>query len=573
MRQTVSWPMPPAPKVTVPISVCFTKSTIMVLFSIIKTLICIILGIFLGGFCEDDNGGGGTDPPDEEPLSSCPSEEGTQASFRISSKTRVSIQKSSGLCTLSAVADDGTFIPVGRSYKSNNWELSGSRFAILEVGSWSCGGSSCDTDLPGPYTYVLHRRSTDTVSSAAAAVRFLERASFGATPDQARSLDFSSYIRSQVNESPTYHRNFYRKHANPRWDYHQPEFASVDTPCASDRTLWRTHIVSIKDRKAFVDATENNGVWSISVGGHVRAIKRDLRFERDDRFLTSGFGHEVCSRFEELQRGKLRLRVQSGQCSDARGEEDWFVDFETDERPPNVLSQTLPPLSDSVWKRVSDQVPQYMLEADIASCDGLQASGVDGAPIFAQTSAGEWLIYEPRVLIRENTIDNPISDGGLSFLETGKTAYCSTAPRTFLNEAGCRYAESACNQDNEAVSGGAVVCGSRGEVSNDPALGDNWLDISSISDSTRAAEFGLPRDATATSDLARQREFIWSEIALKAPDQLVRHHFFSLAEIQLTFGLIAKATTCCLDFVSDFCLAESICRCFCSAHRRILDLL
>lgn len=496
-------------------------------FSLIKALICLILGFLLGSFCDDDNGGGGgggggTDPPDEEPLSSCPSEEGTQASFRISSTTRVSLQKSSGLCTLSAVAEDGTFIPIGRSYKSNNWELSGSRFAIYEVGSWSCGGSACDADLPGPYTYVLHRRSSDTVSSAAAAVRFLERASFGATPDQVRSLDFSSYIRGQIAEDPTYHRTFYRKHTNPRWDYHQPEFASVDTPCASDRTYWRRHIVSIKDRKALVDATEANGVWTVSIGGHVRAIKRDLRFVRDDRFLTNNFGHEVCSRFEELQRGKLELRVQSGQCSEARGAEDWIVDFETDERPPNVLSQTLPPLSDDAsWKKISNQVPQYMLEANIASCDGVVASGVDGPPIFAQTSAGEWLIYEPRVFMRENTLDNPISDGGLSYLVSGKTAYCSNAPRSFLNEAKCRYAENSCNLDNEAVSGGTVVCGSRGEVANDPELGDNWLDMSSIDDSDRAQQLGLPRDSTSRVDLARQREFVWSQVALTATDQLV----------------------------------------------------
>jgi hypothetical protein len=71
------------------------------------------------------------------------------------------------------------------------------------------------------------------------------------------------------------------------------------------------------------------------------------------------------------------------------------------------------------------------------------------------------------------------------------------------------------------TTGGAVVCGSRGEVANDPTLGDSWLAMSSIN-FFRETELSLPRDFTPFSDFARQREFVWSEIALKAPDQLVR---------------------------------------------------
>jgi hypothetical protein len=105
-----------------------------------------------------------------------------------------------------------------------------------------------------------------------------------------------------------------------------------------------------------------------------------------------------------------------------------------------------------------------------------------------------------------------------------RTKYCSNAPRTFLNEAGCRYAAgAACTSQNRpvVVTTGAVVCGSRGEIANDPALGDSWLDIASIGDDGRAREFKLPRDFTFISEFVRQRELVWSQIALTAPDQLV----------------------------------------------------
>jgi hypothetical protein len=520
----------------------------MNLFELFRAFFCVIFGFLLGDFC-DDNNNGGPDDPDQLPAN-CPAEEGTQTQFRLTAPTTsVSIAKSTGLCTLSTLAGDGTYIPIGRSYDSNDWELLGSSFAIQQVKSWTCSGgsSSCTVVLPGPYAYVLQKRAISTViDSSAAAVRFLERASFGATPLQARStLDYASYIRDQVGVAPTYHRQFFRQRMNPRWDYHQPEFASVESPCGTANTYWRRHILSIKDRRKLIRANLINGpFWSLTVDGHLRTVKQNLRFTPSDRALMNNTDHEFCSLHDEIRRGDFEVRVTTGQCTDVRAE-DWVVAFETVTRPPQVVSQDLPVFRNgtgSAWRAISDQVPQYMLTTTLAesACAGLSAAAigaVKGPPIFAKTSDGVWLIYEPRVVLERNTIDNPIADGGLSALADERTKYCSNAPRTFLNEAGCRYAARACTSQNMMVTTGAVVCGSRGEIANDPALGDSWLDIASIGDDVRARELNLPRDSTPVVDFVRQREFVWSQIALTAPDQLVSLACFCGAFSSLTIVL------------------------------------
>ena len=69
-------------------------------------------------------------------------------------------------------------------------------------------------------------------------------------------------------------------------------------------------------------------------------------------------------------------------------------------------------------------------------------------------------------------------------------------------------------------SSNVLVCGSPGEISNDPSLG-------SLFDVT-ASEM---RDTTSSSDLARQRENVWATIAVEAKDQLRQRMAWALNQI------------------------------------------
>lgn len=69
-------------------------------------------------------------------------------------------------------------------------------------------------------------------------------------------------------------------------------------------------------------------------------------------------------------------------------------------------------------------------------------------------------------------------------------------------------------------SSNVLVCGSPGEIANDPSLG-------SLFDVT-ASEM---RDTTSSGDLARQRENVWSTLAVEAKDQLRQKMAWALNQI------------------------------------------
>ena len=86
-------------------------------------------------------------------------------------------------------------------------------------------------------------------------------------------------------------------------------------------------------------------------------------------------------------------------------------------------------------------------------------------------------MYDPHTRLLENTAQNLALDGGdTNQTNSNKFVMCSNVPRTFQNEEHCQlYTNpSAChNQKSDLVPNGVgtVVCGSPGEVSNDPTLG------------------------------------------------------------------------------------------------------
>jgi uncharacterized protein (DUF1501 family)/uncharacterized protein (DUF1800 family) len=157
-----------------------------------------------------------------------------------------------------------------------------------------------------------------------------------------------------------------------------------------------------------------------------------------------------------------------------------------------------------------------------------------GSLLFAKTSDGIWLQHDPRIDMETNSISSPLPDGGNALLQAKKTLYCSNAPRSFFNEGQCVMSSiPACRPGStnaSAATTGTIVCGSSGEITNDLSLGDNWLDISSI-DTDRSAAIGLPADITSTESFSRQREFIWSDVALNAKDQLRQRIAFALMYI------------------------------------------
>ena len=65
-------------------------------------------------------------------------------------------------------------------------------------------------------------------------------------------------------------------------------------------------------------------------------------------------------------------------------------------------------------------------------------------PIFGrsmnfETGVQEYLLFDPKLLLLDNPVENPLQDGGgLLHYETKGKTWCSNAPRNFLNEDNCK---------------------------------------------------------------------------------------------------------------------------------------
>ena len=70
------------------------------------------------------------------------------------------------------------------------------------------------------------------------------------------------------------------------------------------------------------------------------------------------------------------------------------------------------------------------------------SSAAPGPTIFGFAN-GQYLAYDPRLVLETNTVENPLWDGGgTAVVETNGQMMCSNAPRSFINEDHCRLSTS-----------------------------------------------------------------------------------------------------------------------------------
>lgn len=89
-----------------------------------------------------------------------------------------------------------------------------------------------------------------------------------------------------------------------------------------------------------------------------------------------------------------------------------------------------------------ESITDYILQEDFQGCDSIPSPyGVSGGQP-GPTIFGKWndiaLVYDPRLVLEENTVENPLPDGGGAAVhETNGQMWCSSAPRSFINEDQC----------------------------------------------------------------------------------------------------------------------------------------
>jgi len=467
----------------------------------------------------------------------------------------------------------------------------------------SNGYNYCSNQLAAGTYFLQQRHAVSTVDPIA---RFLEQATFGTTrallqellaeqnnnrstsgtSDNENDSVYTHFLQNQFTTPPTLLREYFRRRANPIWRFDKPEFAvrAGGDPCRDPHSYWRRTLFTVKDRDAtvtfrrrvvVVEQNLNNTYWTIAVNGHIRATgvpkvewasdnpsREQPAFEEGDYRYCSTDERTHRGEFRVFGRGACRRIVEAHlmvQLDD--GDDDGAAAAEGVQGPPIiVVSETLPPLADaSFWQQhlpfaSNTLTADYQTKQSINSVVAVAAcvpppdnnnNYYESPPIFAKTEAGEWLMYTPRLEMRDNTLEVPLVDGGSAALTEGRTRVCANVARTLFNEAHCIPSAAACavgsfDDTTTAATTGAnntnstpviMVCGSPGEVSNDIQAGDHWLDVASVPPDEKATRLGLPADTTNSRDFERQREFVWADAVLSANDQLRQRVAWALFQI------------------------------------------
>ena len=158
--------------------------------------------------------------------------------------------------------------------------------------------------------------------------------------------------------------------------------------------------------------------------------------------------------------------------------------------------------------------------------------------ILGTNSAGEQFHYEGYAVLEENTVENPLADGGASNLlfagtvkpNTLEKLSCTNAAMDFTNIDSCRISAGVTcvstaldhywveSKSTENV----LVCGSRGEAGNDPAI---------EATSTNMFRFFETGGGPFAGGLGQQKRNVWSMVALTATDQLRQRVAWALSQI------------------------------------------
>jgi hypothetical protein len=136
--------------------------------------------------------------------------------------------------------------------------------------------------------------------------------------------------------------------------------------------------------------------------------------------------------------------------------------------------------------------------------------------------------------VAENSVGSPLADGGASKLphaELPGRIYCTNAAMDFTNIDSCRLADGvACvtqafgknTRDAPVTTEGVVICGSNGEAGNDPNI---------PASKTNRFKFFETASSVFNNGFGRQKENVWSMVALEAPDQLRQRVAWALSQI------------------------------------------
>ena len=437
-----------------------------------------------------------------------------------------------GLCTLIKITtDDDTghqhLTPAGRAYDGLPWEA----VQPLRL-PFKCVDAHCIVTIPEfdrseEYYLVSYRHS---LSHEQEMSRLLQQTSFGPTFEEIQSMVASNmsaaqYVQQQMEEPPTLHRSYYRRNTQARL-YESYSVGKPRHPCEK-YSRWRRFAFTVEDRYKRLTVSSEGPPYLLSVDGFVRTEVMEL-----NNFARSSEGVLIPGGYDGMICGK-------GASDDAVGGESIRI---TDDKlrcrasgipnPPIQLREStilahnisLLVLEDDKLKAVNNERAGRdelisLVDLDDPLCDEVPSEG-SVKPFFARLHDGSLYMHDPYLMLKDNTPDNPLVEGGQWGSVPG--VLCPSAPRNLMFEDDCvlSNSEDCCSASGDSGPG-SVVCPSPGEEANDPE-GDNLFDMT----------HNREADGTGVrTDFEWQRFSLWMMVGLSANDQFRQRVAWALYNI------------------------------------------
>ena len=368
-----------------------------------------------------------------------------------SSGGTIGIAKSQAVCVLNKVtgpqnaaggrflieASSASFAPVARSYEGNDWEAAAGFHGSIAI---TCDDSTsiCELRLPplkNGESYQLQGLAAHLYSERDQVARFLEKATFGASPADidkiATNSRIVSWVRDQMSENTTpatYHRVFYRSYLNARFE--TPDQHGIVTHPCQKGTKYRMYTFSEKDSNRFVELITIGSKRVVKIGGNIRTVV--LSVKTVDGLDYPDGHHKVCRRpdnphIDDSSEKNSKVELQhpvsgckavhfNGRYGNPRLRFDPSIGA-----PPNhlidlsgseaILQPHMPELYGG--QSYSPAVQEIMLMSDLEldQCKSFGITGNPEDPVFA-TYKGEVWIHDPRFVVFDNTVEAPKFDAG-----------------------------------------------------------------------------------------------------------------------------------------------------------------
>jgi hypothetical protein len=199
-----------------------------------------------------------------------------------------------------------------------------------------------------------------------------------------------------------------------------------------DYIWWRDSYITV----------EGHGPYILKVDGVFRTQTDTLYIVDDHSYIFDPtFQYRLCNDPQDFVGGNLYIEIEDGQCKKTQNPKVNVGSYEA----VHVLNLTQYELEriDVYLNGEQYIIREALTVEECSSIPTVREWGDDN--VYGKLDDDSWLMFDPRLQLDDNSLLNPLNDGGwIKSLTSGGLTQCANAPRSFLNEDSCVLSSNAC---------------------------------------------------------------------------------------------------------------------------------